>query len=149
MALELRYPGAAMYPNGLDPRQGFQGVDLPTHALQVRPSGITLWRPEIVLAKTGPSAAARPPILIAEPALRPAAVRAQMDSARSALESLAEARQRLDGGASARERAVQSGTERQRVAAMIETYRAQTELETTLRATLRQVAALMEQRGLR
>jgi hypothetical protein len=89
-------------------------------------------------------------VLIAEPGLRPEAMRAQMDAARSALASLAEAREVLRARADAAEaRAVTATTERERVAAMFDTYRVKTALDDILRTTFQRVSGLMEERGLR
>src|SRR5712691_3640924 len=55
-------------------------LDMPQQSLRPRASGITLWRPEIVLAETMTPGAGRPRVLIAEPALRPEAVKAQIEA---------------------------------------------------------------------
>lgn len=113
-----------------------------------RASGIALWRPDILLADAVNPEGWRPRVQIAEPGLRPEAVKAQIEATRSMLASLAEARQVLGSWAAASEaRALQAGSERERVAAMIETYRLKTELDSVLQGTLRQVAALMDERG--
>ncbi|OLC15858.1 MAG: hypothetical protein AUH29_06605 [Candidatus Rokubacteria bacterium 13_1_40CM_69_27] len=123
---------------------------MPQQSLRPRASGITLWRPEIVLAETMTPGAWRPRVLIAEPALRPEAVKAQIEATGSALGSLAEARRILTSRAAASEaRAMEVDSDRERVAAMIEAYRVKTALDDILRGTLRQVTALMEERGLR
>ncbi|HEV8643541.1 MAG TPA: hypothetical protein VGV13_20895 [Methylomirabilota bacterium] len=125
-------------------------IDMPQQPLKSRASGITLWRPEILLAKTMTPGAWRPRVLIAEPALRPEAVRAQIEATGSALASLAEARLILTSRAAATEAgAMEADSDRGRVAAMIEAYRVKTALDDVLRGTLRQVTALMEERGLR
>jgi len=124
-------------------------LDTPVRSLKPRPSGITLWRPEIVL----PDPLVVPEcsrVTIAEPGQRPDAVRAQLDATRSLLSSLAEARQTLRGRAAAADaQRIGAGSERERVAAMIETYRVQTALEDVLHGTLRQMSALMGERGRR
>ena len=111
-------------------------------------AGIALWRPEIITPPPVTRASSR--VLIAEPGLRPEAMRAQMDAARSALASLAEAREVLRARADAAEaRAVTATTERERVAAMFDTYRVKTALDDILRTTFQRVSGLMEERGLR
>lgn len=125
-------------------------LEISAHALRARPSGITLWRPEILLPGGVVAAPVHGNVLIAEPSQRPEAVRAQLDATRTALRSLAEARQVLTArtGESA-PRAEGAGSERQRVAAMIETYRVKTALDDVLRGTLRHVSALVGERGRR
>jgi hypothetical protein len=117
--------------------------------IKPRPSGVTLWQPEIVVPE-GVVMAQRPRVTIAEPAQRPDAVRAQIDATRSLLSSLADARQVLAGRAAAAEaQELDAGSERERVAAMIETYRVKSVLEDVLQGTLRQMNALMGERGRR
>lgn len=130
--------------------QPMPALDMPQQPLKPRASGITLWRPEILLAKAIEPGAWRPRVLIAEPALRPEAVRAQLEATGSMLASLAEARQILASRAAAWEaRALEADSDRERVTAMIETYRVKTALDDVLRGTLRHVTALIEERGLR
>ncbi len=116
-------------------------------SVQSQPSGITLWRPEIVLPD-GIVLAERSRVTIAEPAQRPDAVRAEIDATRSLLSWLLDAREALQGRA-ARAEAQEFGaaSERGRVAAMIETYRVKSVLEDVLQGTLRQMSALMGERG--
>lgn len=122
-------------------------LDTPVRSLKSRPSGVELWRPEIVLPD-GVIPIERARVTIAEPAQRPEAVWAEIDATRSLLSSLAAARETLGGLAAASEaQAFAAGTERDRVAAMIETYRVKTALEDVLHGTLRQVSALMGERG--
>ena len=136
--------------NGVDGRQTGSGLQTPNHTLKPRLSGLTLWRPTIVLAGTVAVPPARATVLPGEPALRPEALQAQIAATRSALESLAEARELLAGEvAVSRTRAEAPATERARVAAVMETYRVKRTLDDALRATLRQVTALMEERGIR
>jgi len=130
--------------------RGTSSLDTPEHSLdRARPSGITLWRPEIVLPDAViPVERAR--VTIAEPVQRPEAVWAQIDETRWLLSSLAEARETLGSRAVASEaQAFAAVTERERVAAMIETYRVKTALEDVLHGTLRQMSALMGERGRR
>jgi len=124
--------------------------DLPLETLKARPSGIALWRPEIVLPQGLVTPPVRGWVVIAEPSQRPEAVRVQIDATRDALASLAEAREALGAKANeSGERAIRAGSERERVAAMIETYRMKTALEDVLQGTLQQVSALMGERGRR
>lgn len=120
-----------------------------TARVKPRPSGVSLWRPEIVFPD-GVVMAERPRVTIAEPAQRPDAVRAQIDVTRSLLSSLADAREALAGRAAVAEaQELGAGSERERVAAMIETYRVKSVLEDVLQGTLRQMNALMGERGRR
>lgn len=117
--------------------------------ITARSSGITLWRPEIIVPG-GVVMAERPRVMIAEPAQRPDAVRAQIDATRSLLSSLADVREKLaDRAATAEAQELTAGSERKRVAAMIETYRVKSALEDVLQGTLRQMSALMGERGRR
>lgn len=117
--------------------------------IRTRSSGITLWRPEIVIPE-GVVMAERPRVTIADPAQRPEAVRAQIDATRSLLSSLVDVREALaDRAAAAEAQELTAGSERERVAAMIETYRVKTALEDVLQGTLRQMSALMGERGRR
>jgi hypothetical protein len=113
-------------------------------------TAVALWRPEIVLATSIAVAPARGPVVLAEPAARPEALGAQLDSARSLLASLEDARQALArGAADAHHRAEQATSTRERVSATIATYRAEAALDDVLTGTWRRIAALMEERGLR
>lgn len=132
-------------------RASLQGLDPLRRPLVRRPSpGVTLWRPDIVLASAvlpSPSAAA---VTLAGPSLRPEAVRSQLGNTRTVLNALAVARQALDAeAATARGRGEQATTPRARVAAAIETYRAEAALDEVLTRTMREVKTLMEERGLR
>jgi len=127
---------------------GLTSLDSPAR-VKPRPSGVTLWQPEIVVPD-GVVMAERPRVTIAEPAQRPDAVRAQLDATRSLLSSLADAREALAGRAAAAEaQELDAGSERERVAGMIETYRVKSVLEDVLQGTLRQMNALMGERGRR
>jgi hypothetical protein len=151
MALELPLLETDMNASSwTETRQGPSGLHTPSRILQPRSSGLTLWQPDIVLAGIEKAPRARPTVLLGEPALRPEAVQAQMAATRSALESLAEARSLLRAEAAAGQaRTDASGTERQRVTAIMETYRIKRALDAALRATLREVSTLMEERGIR
>lgn len=130
-----------------DIRQGSLLVGSPKHRAQSH-SGLALWRPQILTPPT--LTRVSPRVLIAEPGLRPDAVRVQVDAARTALASLAEAGDALRASADAAEaRTVTATTERERVTAVFDTYRLKTALDEVLRSTLRQVSGLMEERGLR
>ena len=116
----------------------------------VRPSGVLVPRGDIVLSKRQRPIVPRPRVTIAGPGLRPDATAVRIEAARSALQTLADAR---DGfvarAAAARERVRTAPDERVRVAAMAETYRAEASLDNVLRRTLSEVTALMEERVLR
>ena len=116
----------------------------------VRPSGVVVPRGDIVLSKRQRPIVPRPRVTIAGPGLRPDATAVRIEAARSALQTLADAR---DGfvarAAAARERVCTAPDERVRVEAMAETYRAEAALDNVLRRTLSEVTALMEERGLR
>jgi hypothetical protein len=115
----------------------------------LRPSGVVVPRGDIVLSRRRP-VVPRPRITIAGPGLRPDAMAVRIEAARSALQTLTEAR---DGfvarAAAARERVRTAPDERGRISAMTETYRAEAALDDVLRRTLNEVTALMEERGLR
>jgi hypothetical protein len=116
----------------------------------LRPSGVVLPRREIVLGKRQRPIVPRPRVTIAGPGLRPDATAVRIEAARSALQTLTDAR---DGfvtrAAVARERVRTAPDERGRVMAMAEAYRAETALDDVLRRTFSEVTALMEERGLR
>lgn len=116
----------------------------------VRPSGMVIPRSEIVLSRPRRPIVPKARVTIAGPSLRPDATVGRIESARSALQTLTEAR---DGfvarAAAARERVRTAPDERGRLAAMTETYRAEAALDDCLRRTLNEVTALMEERGLR
>jgi hypothetical protein len=116
----------------------------------LRPSGVVIPRGDIVLSSRRRPVVPRPRVTIAGPGLRPDATALRIEAARSALQTLTEAR---DGfvarAAAARERVRVAPDERGRVSAMAETYRAEAALDETLKKTLREVTALMEERGLR
>jgi hypothetical protein len=124
-------------------------VTSPRRRLKTAPA-VALWRPEIVLATSIAVTPARGPVVLAEPAARPEALGAQLDSARSLLGSLEDARQALGkGAADARYRAEQATSTRDRVSATIAAYRAEAALDDVLTGTWRRMSALMEERGLR
>ena len=116
----------------------------------VRPSGLVIPRGDIVLGARRRPIVPRTRITIASPGLRPDATAQRIEAARSALQTLTEAR---DGfvahAAAARERVRTAPDERTRVTAMTETYRAEAALDDVLRRTLVEVTTLMEERGLR
>jgi hypothetical protein len=123
-------------------------VDPPKKNPGARPSPITLWRPEIVLPE-GPIAH-RAVVLLGEPELRPEAMRAQLDSTRTALDALAEKRDALSMRAACAEARVRDAqTDQERVTAMFETYRVESALDDVLTGTMRELTSLMRARGLR
>jgi hypothetical protein len=125
-------------------------LDLPGQALKPRASGITLWRPAIVLVKAGRLESAPPRVVVAEPALRPAAILAQNEAGTSILADLAEAQRELGARAAAAEAEVfRAATDQRRVTAVMESYRIHAALDVVLHQTLQRARALLEQRGLR
>jgi hypothetical protein len=125
-------------------------LDLPRQSPRPRASGITLWRPEIVFPSATFTAVRSARVVVAEPALRPDAVRAQIEATQSLLSSVAEAQLALGVRAAAAEtRAAMAGSPGERVAAVMEAYRIHAELDNVLRKTLLRAGALLEERGLR
>lgn len=125
-------------------------LDLPRQSPRPRVSGITLWRPEIVFPSAASTAVRSARVVVAEPALRPDAVRAQIEATQSLLSSVAEAQLALGVRAAAAEtRAAMAGSPGERVAAVMEAYRIHAELDNVLRKTLLRAGALLEERGLR
>ena len=123
-------------------------VDTPKKNLRTRPSPIELWRPDIVLPER--PIVHRSIVTAGEPALRPEATRAQLDNTRTLLATLAENREALRVRASEAEiRVREAVTERERVSAMFETYRVESALDDVLTGTMKQLASLMKDRGLR
>lgn len=109
-----------------------------------RATGLAVWRPEVIR----PEGVVRPPgpaVVIAEPGLRPAAMLARAAATRSLLEAVVEAGAALGSRPAGRPAA----TERERVQAVIATYRATATLDRTLRSTLQRARALLDERGLR
>jgi hypothetical protein len=123
-------------------------LDAPKKNLRTTPSPITLWRPEIVLPEK--PIAHRSIVRVGEPALRPEAARAQLDGTRSVLAALEEKRERLTlRAAQAEARVREAATDQERVSAMFETYRIESALDDVLTGTMKQLASLMKDRGLR
>jgi hypothetical protein len=123
-------------------------LDPPKRNLRTRPSPITLWRPEIVLPER--PIAHRPIVLLGEPTLRPEATRAQLDSTRTALDTLADKRDVLSlRAAQAQARVRDAASDQERVTAMFETYRVESALDDVLTGTMRELTSLMKARGLR
>lgn len=110
-------------------------------------TGLVLWQPEIAAPPRLVAPARR--VAIAEPAWRPEAVQAQVEASRALLEPLAVAREALGAAAALPGRRAGLGNERERVAAVIETYRVKTALDDGLRGTLRRMSGFLEGRGLR
>lgn len=126
------------------------GVELPKRSIKLKESAVALWRPEIVLASKIDPVVHNPVVTLGAPGLRPQAVRAQIGTVRSMMTGLTEVRQALTAtAAAARARAEQAGTARERVSAAMVAYRAEASLDDVLTGTLREVTALMEERGLR
>jgi chorismate mutase len=120
----------------------------PKKNLRTPPSPITLWRPDIVLPER--PIAYRPIIIPGEPAVRPEATRAQLDSTRTALAALAEKREALSTRAAQAEARVRdAATDQERVTAVLETYRVESALDDVLTGTMKELASLMKARGLR
>jgi hypothetical protein len=131
-------------------RSRASGLELPKRRLKLKESAVALWRPEIVLASKIDPVAHSPVVTLGAPALRPQAVRAQLGTVRSMVSGLTDARHALTASAAAaRARAEQAGTARERVSAAMAAYRAEASLDDVLTGTLREVTALMEERGLR
>ncbi len=132
------------------PRSTVSSLAEPVRRIRVPRRAVSLWKPEIVLATALDPATPRPAVTPAGPTLRPEAVRTQLGAARAILDALAGARQSLAAqAADARARAEQATTPSARLSAVAEAYRAEASLDEVLTGTLRQVTALMEERGLR
>ena len=132
-------------------RSGGQGPDTPRAAVKAPTSGVTLWRPDLVLAdrrqRVSPP---RPIIMPGEPAFRPEAVRAQVDAAKAFLRAFTEAHETLEAQAARTDARGQAATsERERVFAAMETYRVKAEMDSVLTGTMRKMTALMEGRNVR
>src|SRR5262249_56115868 len=128
MALELRCRPVSM--NFLNNRHHQEMLETPAAPLVRRSSGIALWRPDIVLPKAIVPAPERPKVMIAEPRHRPEAVRAQVETTRTLLDSLVEAREAFRARVADLD---PIGSERERVTTVIETYPAKTPLAEPLR----------------
>jgi hypothetical protein len=123
-------------------------LDTPKKNLRTKPSPIALWKPEIVLPERPISH--RGIVTAGEPAIRPEAMRAQLDETRTMLAALAKRRETLTAAATeAATRVREAATERERVSAMFETYRVESALDDVLTGTMKQLASLMKDRGLR
>jgi hypothetical protein len=128
-----------------------QTLDTPKSGLRAPSSGVTLWRPDLVLADRKQRVS--PPrrlVMPGEPVFRPAAVRAQVDAAKALLRSFTEAHETLEAQA-ARAEACGHGarSDRERVYAAMETYRVKAEMDDVLTGALRKMTALMEGRTVR
>src|SRR5215813_3262804 len=139
MALELRCRPVTM---NLNHRYHPEMLVAPPAPLVTRSSGIALWRPDIVLPKAIVPAPERPKVMIAEPRHRPEAVRAQVETTRTLLDSLVEAREAFRARVADLD---PIGSERERVTTMIETYRAKSALD----EALRRASTMMDTRGQR
>jgi hypothetical protein len=129
----------------------WQGIDTPKSPLKSPSSGVTLWNPELVLADR--KQRIPPPrrlVMPGEPVLRPEAVRAQVDAAKTLLRSFTQAHEMLGAEISRAEaRGTDGMSERERVSATIETYRLKAEMDDVLKGTMRKMMALMEGRSVR
>ena len=125
-----------------------KSVDTPKKNLRTRPSAIELWQPDIIVPER--SLVHRPLVTSGEPSLRPDATRAQVDETRTLLASLSGRRAALGRRVAAAEaRAREASSDRERVSAVFESYRAQSELDHVLTGTMKQLTSLMKDRGLR
>jgi hypothetical protein len=123
-------------------------LDTPKKNLRTKPSPIALWQPEIVLPER--RIAQRAIVTVGEPALRPEAMQAQLDGTRTMLAALAERREALTAAATdAATRVREAASDQARVSAMFETYRVESALDDVLTGTMKQLASLMKDRGLR
>ena len=113
-------------------------------------ASVVLWRPDVILASVVAGADPRPRVRLAEPQHRPENVRARVETARTILGSLAEARATLTAQMTAEHERVQAEpTERGRVSATIRAYRLEAALDEVLTTASTQVSLLMKERGLR
>ena len=123
-------------------------LDAPKNTLRTTPSPIELWRPEIVLPER--PLEHRAIVMAGEPSLRPEATRAQLDGTRTVLSALAQTRESLTArAAQAQARVRDAVSDQERVSAMLETYRVESALDDVLTGTMKQLASLMKERGLR
>jgi len=130
-----------------DSRPSSKIINAPSGRLKPPSSGVSVWRPEVILPRASVTASRRC-VMPGEPALRPEAVRAQVDAAQSILRSLSSARTALSAQAAVAELREQfADSDRARVSAAMETYRVKAALDEMLSGTLRQVTALMEGRS--
>ncbi len=118
------------------------------HSLVIQPSvDVTLWRPRVVVASTIESSQS---VTAGDPPSRLPAVIAQVGATSSFLRGIEDVRQDLSARAVAAEaRARAAESERDRVAAAMETYELHAAFDEVLVGTWREVTALMEERGLR
>jgi hypothetical protein len=122
-----------------------KGIDAPKGALRAPSSGISLWRPQLVLADRARVSPSRRLVMPGEPGFRPEAVRAQVDAAQALLRSFTHAQQTLGAHAARAEARGQAATtDRERVFAAMETYRVKAELDDVIASTMRSMTALME-----
>jgi hypothetical protein len=112
--------------------------------------GVTVWEPTIVLAPGSSLALGRRAVAAGEPAFRPQAVSIQLNVTRTLLRALSTAQAVLTSQTTmAHERLTAAGSDRARVAAAREAYRAESELDRVLIRARDEVIDLMVQRGLR
>jgi hypothetical protein len=111
---------------------------------------VTVWEPTIVLAPGSVIALGHPLVAVGEPAFLPDAVFVQLDVTRTLLRALSTAQAALTSEAIvAHDRLTAAGSDRARVAAAQEAYRAESELDRVLVRAREEVVDLMIQRGLR
>jgi hypothetical protein len=114
------------------------------------PHGVTAWEPQIVLAPGSTITLGRPLVAVGDPAFRPEAVSVQLDATRTLLRALSAAQAVLTSeAATAHIRLTAAGSDRARVTAAQEAYRAESELDRVLILARDEVVDLMTQRGLR
>jgi hypothetical protein len=112
--------------------------------------GVTVWEPTVVLASGSTLTLGRPLIAVGEPAFRPDAVSVQLDVTRTLLRALSTAHAMLSSEmATAQVRLTTAGSDRARVTAAQDAYRAESELDRVLIRARDEVVDLMSQRGLR
>jgi hypothetical protein len=108
---------------------------------------VALWRPRILVTSTIDAPGGVGP---GDPPTRPPAVIAQVGATSSFLRGIDEVRQDLAARAAAAEaRARTADSERDRVAAAMETYELHAAFDEVLVGAWREVTALMQERGLR
>jgi hypothetical protein len=111
---------------------------------------VVAWEPKVLVASGAALALSRPLVAVGEPAFRPDAVSIQVEVARTLLRALSAAQAGLiSETAAAHTRLTAAGSDRARVTAAREAYRAESALDRVLIRARDEVADLMIQRGLR
>lgn len=111
-------------------------------------SEVVLWHPRIVIASRVELSAPRLRSGVATPDRRPETVERRLAAAVAVLETLADAPSLAARASDARARASAAASARERVSAAMTAYRLEASLDDALAGTYRQVADLMEARGL-